>query len=61
MDANKREPQMNVDARRYSVVESIRELSEVYLRTSALICGWIYSVCLRVHSRPFAVNFLFPN
>jgi hypothetical protein len=24
---------------------------KIYLRWSALICGWIYSFCLRVHSR----------
>ena len=30
-------------------------LGRINLRTSALICGWIYSFGLRVNSRPFVV------
>src|ERR1700739_158232 len=31
-------------------------LPSIYLRTSALICGWIYSSLFRVHSCSFAVS-----
>jgi len=47
---------MNADAARYGLAKSRRAVSEVYLRTPASICGWTYSLCLRVNSRPFAVK-----
>jgi hypothetical protein len=33
-------------------------LGRINLRTSALVCGWIYSFNLRVNSCPFAVYHL---
>jgi hypothetical protein len=47
------EPQMNTDRRRYGLVRSRSELSEIYLRTSALICGWTFHLGPHVNSRPF--------
>ena len=49
---------MNTDARRYSLAKSRGAISEVYLRTSASICSWTYSLCLGVNSRPFRLSLL---
>lgn len=44
-----------VDARRYGVVKSETVITRVYLRISALICGWTHSLFLRVDLCSFAV------
>jgi hypothetical protein len=49
------------DAPKRGLVNSrlLRRLSIIYPRPSALIRGWIYSFCLRVNSRQFAVEMIF--